>query len=459
MADSGKITEDKKLGEGKRAALIMLVQLALPVIAQQILSSILQYVDTAMVGHLGEAATASVSTSTSVNWLIHSLGYGCTIGILSLTSQAYGRGDKNEIKRLAALGLRLAIIIGLSLTVISLAISPFLPTWMQAAPEIRPAASSYFFIVSTSLLFFALNSMCASCMQAIKDTRTPMIVNIIANVTNVMLNWLLIYQFRLGTNGAGLATAISTTIGGVLMFIAFRRKPELSFPLREVRNSSRKLLDRVMEIALPVTATSVVSCMGYIVFAGMVSGMGVTNFAAHSIALTAEELFYIPGYGIRTATSTLIGIAIGEKNRRKFLDVRTVSLRLTILLMCINGTVLHLFAAPLMRLFTNSQDVITLGAQLLRMVAFIEPFFGVMVVWEGISYGTGRTKAVFVIETISMWGIRILSTAVVIRAGYGLQQVWLCMMADNIFKAIALTIYGLRSTTHLEVFAESPQTA
>ena len=76
-------------------------------------------------------------------------------------------------------------------------------------------------------------------MQAIKDTRTPMIVNIIANVTNVILNWLLIYQFRLGTNGAGLATAISTTIGGVLMFIAFRRKPELSFPLREVRNSSR----------------------------------------------------------------------------------------------------------------------------------------------------------------------------------------------------------------------------
>ena len=61
----------------------------------------LQYVDTAMVGHLGEAATAAVSTSTTPNWLIHSLPYGFTIGLLSLTSRAYGRGDREEMKKLA----------------------------------------------------------------------------------------------------------------------------------------------------------------------------------------------------------------------------------------------------------------------------------------------------------------------------------------------------------------------
>ena len=434
----------------KKAVLTALVQLALPAIVQQLLSSILQYVDTAMVGHLGEAATASVSTSTTPNWLIHSLPYGFTIGLLSLISRAYGRGDRDEIKKLAAMGCRVVLVFGLILTAICLAISPLLPIWMNAAPEIREAASSYFFIVSLSLSFFVANSVFASCMQAIKDTRTPMIINVSANALNVILNWTLIYHAGMGTQGAALATAISTTLGGIGMFLAFRKKQELWFPLRDALKRDGNLFRRVLSIALPVTGTNVVSCMGYVVFAGMVSGMGVTNFAAHSIALTAEEIFYLPGYGIRTATSALIGIAIGEKNRLKFNNIRLVSLTLTTLLMIINGTVLYLVAGPLIRLFTNSEDVAVLGAQLLRIVAFCEPFFGLMAVWEGIFYGTGRTRAVFVIESISMWGVRILGTRLVLNAGYGLHEVWYCMIADNITKALALTVYGMVRKIEIE---------
>jgi Na+-driven multidrug efflux pump len=127
VSELNKSLSSKLSGTGKRAMLIALVQLALPAILQQLLSSVLQYVDTAMVGHLGEAATAAVSTSTSVNWLVHSLPYGFTIGILSLISRAYGRGDGVEMKRLAAMGCRVVIFFGAILTAACLAISPFLP--------------------------------------------------------------------------------------------------------------------------------------------------------------------------------------------------------------------------------------------------------------------------------------------------------------------------------------------
>ncbi len=447
MSEVKETITSKISGSGKRDMLIALVQLALPAIVQQLLSSILQYVDTAMVGHLGEAATASVSTSTTPNWLIHSLPYGFTIGILSLISRAYGRGDEAEMKKLAALGCRIVVSFGLVLTAVCLIISPFLPAWMSAAPEIRKAASDYFFIVSLSLTFFVANSMFASSMQAIKDTRTPMIINISANVLNMILNWLLIYQVGLGTVGAATATTVSTIFGGSAMFLAFRRKKELHFPLKEVFKPVGELFRRVLTIALPVMATNIVSCMGYVVFARMVSGMGVTIFAAHSIALTAEEIFYLPGYGIRTATSALIGIAIGEKSKQKFLDVRSVSLWLTVSLMLISGVLVYVVSNPLMRIFTNSEEVIMLGARLLRVVAFCEPFFGLMVAWEGIFYGTGRTRAVFICESASMWGIRILGTWLVLRAGYGVIEVWYCMIADNITKAIALTLVGLRQKT------------
>ena len=430
--------------DGKYTAFLSLVKLALPAVAQQLLGSLLQYVDTAMVGHLGEAATAAVNTSTSVNWLVHSIPSGFAIGLLSLLSQAYGRGDRKEMRKGSAMALRLTLGIGVILTAVCLAISPFLPGWMQADPSIRKDASAYFFIVSVPVLFFTSGNIFSSAMHAVKDTRTPMFVNLAANVLNVLLNYLFIYVFSMGTYGAAYATAISTALSGAGMYIAFRRKKDLIFGREDLLRKDPELFGKILRTALPVSLTTIVSCLGYIVFAGMVNGMGVTIFAAHSIAITAEEIFYLPGYGIRTATSALIGIAIGERNQRKFMDIRNDSLIVTAGLMLLSETALFFTAYPLMRFFTSSEQVARIGADVLKIVAFSEPFFGLMVAWEGISYGTGRTRGVFIIEACSMWGVRILFTWLVIRAGYGLDKVWYCMVADNITKASALTVYGLK---------------
>ena len=313
----------------KRDSFKALLKLSLPAVMQQLMGTLLQYVDTAMVGHLGEAATASVSTSTTVNWLVHSIPYGLTVGLLSTLSQAAGRGDRQEIKRLAAMGSRISLWLGLALTTVCLGISPFLPSWMQAAAEIRQPASAYFFVVSLSLVFSVTGGMFASAMHAVKDTRTPMIINLSANGLNVLLNYVLIYRLSLGVMGAACATAVSTTLCGLGMLLAFRHKEALRFGREDYFRIDREKLWKLLRVGLPVTATSAVSCSGYIVFAGMVNGMGVITFAAHSIAVTAEEIFYLPGYGIRTATSALIGSAIGERNREKFRATRRQSLLLT----------------------------------------------------------------------------------------------------------------------------------
>jgi Na+-driven multidrug efflux pump len=185
--------------------------------------------------------------------------------------------------------------------------------------------------------------------------------------------------------------------------------------------------------------TNVASCLGYVLFAGMVSSMGTTTFAAHSIAVSAEELFYIPGYGLRTASSALIGNALGEGNERKLLITERLSIALTLVLMFLGGVLLYLTAFPLMKVFTISLPVAELGAQVLRLVAFTEPFFGLMVVFEGIFYGKGKAKGIFAIETAGMWGIRLLFTFLCVNVWHlSLEAVWYCMIADNIFKAVCL---------------------
>ncbi|MDE7113898.1 MAG: MATE family efflux transporter, partial [Acetatifactor sp.] len=210
-------------------------------------------------------------------------------------------------------------------------------------------------------------------------------------------------------------------------------------------------------LSIPVLGTNIASCLGYVVFASLVTGMGNTVFAAHSIAVTAETIFYIPGYGLRTATSALVGISLGEGNRKKFELVGGLSVMMTMGMMVLSGLILYFAAYPLMSLFTNSVRVAEIGSQMLKLVAFSEPFFGLMVVMEGIFYGLGRTRYTFFVETFSMWGVRILMTYVCVRIwGLGLQEVWYCMIADNVCKAIFLTLPILNKKYRKKLFPLPP---
>lgn len=418
-----------------------LIALSIPTILEEILSTLLQYVDTAMVGHLGEKATAAVSTTTTINWLIHSIPAAIAVAVLALASKANGAGDYKKLKKLSGQAIFLGLVAGLIIEVIALILSPFIPIWMGVESDIRRPASIYFSIISLTLFLRTAARIFASMIRSVKDTKTPMIISVSENVLNVILNYLFIYTFSMGVTGAAIASAISYGIGGTAMLLALMSKDKLKVSFNDLR-PDKEIIRECIKLGTPALGTHVASCLGYVVFAGMVSGMGTTIFAAHSIAVTAEEIVYIPGYGLRMATSTLVGNALGEKDRRKLKVTEELSIFLTMLIMIINGVLLYVFALPLMSIFTSSPQVALIGSKMLKLVSFSEPFFGLMIVLEGISYGMGKTKNVFFCETFSMWGIRILFTFICVKIlGLGLTYVWLCMIADNVCKALLLLIF------------------
>ena len=437
---SAAIVHNEKGREGAPDLFKILIKLAIPTVLEEIFSTLLQYVDTAMVGKLGENATAAVSVTTTITWLIHCFPGAVSIAALSMISQAYGSGDKDQIKRTSNQLTMLVIYMGVVIGGISLMLSPFIPVWMGADVSIQHQASVYFAIISIPMMFRCASRVFGSAIRATKDTKTPMAIGMGENILNVVLNYLFIYVLGLGVNGAAIASAISYSVGGLLMYYFFRNNAVLD--AKEIAfKPDFDILRRAAKVAVPVMGTSLTSCAGYVVFASLVTGMGNTIFAAHSIAVTAETIFYIPGYGLRTATATLIGISIGENNQRKFDLISKISIVVTVGVMVISGGILYFISYPLMCFFTSSENVAVIGAEMLQLVAFSEPFFGLMIVTEGIFYGMGKTKYPFVIETFCMWGIRILATYICVRIlGLGLREVWYCMIADNVGKALMLFI-------------------
>ena len=431
-----------------------LVTLSIPTILEEMLATLLQYVDTAMVGQLGQNATAAVSVTTTITWLVGSICSALGIATLSMISKAVGSGDRERIRRISSQVLMLAVGCGVLVGGVSMLLSPYIPIWMGAEEEIQKDASVYFFIISVPMVFRACNSILGASLRATKDTKTPMFINLGANLLNVVLNYFMIYTMGLGVAGAAIASAISYTLSGCCMFVAYRRNQLLHWEWKSFRVDGAILAD-CAKLSIPVLATNVTSCLGYVVFASLVTGMGTTIFAAHSIAVTAETIFYIPGYGLRTSTSALIGISLGEGNRRKFENTSFISVLLTMGMMVLSGAVLYLIAYPLMCVFTNSEEVARIGAEMLKLVAFSEPFFGLMVVMEGIYYGLGRTKYTFWVTTLSMWGVRILFTWICVELwNQGLTEVWYCMIADNVCKAVLLALPMLSGRRRRALFPD-----
>ena len=421
---------------GSAQLLKTLLFLSLPTIVEEVLATLLQYVDTAMVGQLGERATASVSITTNVTWLVNSASGAVGTAILVLISRAAGAGDARQVKKLSQQALFLALVSGVMIEIISILLCPYIPVWMGAEPAIQEQASRYFFIISVPLVFRYVSTILGAALRAVQDTKTPMLISLAANGLNIVLNYFLIYPAGLGVDGAAVASAVSYTLSGILMFVSCRRNGQLTWRLRDF-SVDGGLLRECASVGIPVLGTSMVSCFGYVVFAGLVSGMGTTVFAAHSIAVTAETIFYVPGYGLRSAASTLIGNARGEGNMKKLKTIGVLSVLLTVAIMCASGVILFFGARLLMSLFTPSLPVVDLGAQMLRLVALSEPFFGLMVVLEGIFYGLGRTRYSFLVEMAGMWCVRILFTFLCVKCwGMGLREVWYCMIADNVCKAV-----------------------
>ena len=434
----------------------VIFSLAWPTMLEQLMQTAVQYIDTAMVGSLGTQATAAVGATSTVGWLVGSSISALGVGFLSFIARAYGANDKERAARVASQAVLAVLFSGVLFTIVALGLSPYVPVWMQVDPAIRDLASRYFFILYTPMLPRAATIIFGTALRAASDTKTPMRVGIWVNVINVALNFLLIYPTRpltvlgltftmpgagWGVTGAAVASAIAFTVGGIVMTIAFWKHPVIS-PRGQNLRPDWEVLRPCLKVALPNMLQRFGTSLGYVAFASMINSLGEISTAAHTIANTVESAFYIPGYGMQTATGTLAGNALGAKDKQRMRDLTRMILVLETGMMIISGGLLFAFAPNMMSLFSASPEVILLGATVLRMVAVSEPFYGVSIVIEGLLQGVGKTVTPFVYNIIGMWGVRIVGTFVFTQLfSFGLVAAWACMISHNLLLFVLFVIH------------------
>lgn len=437
----------------------LVLRLSIPAILAEISSIAMQYIDAAMVGSLGAAATAAIGLVSSTTWLFNGICISVAAGFSVQIAQLMGGGRREETQSVLRQGLMAALAFGVLIGALGAGISSGLPRWLHGAAEVCPDASRYFLIYSCALPFALLRQASGSMLQCSGDMRTPSILNIGMCVLDVAFNGLLIFPSRtvalpwfafslpgagLGVTGAALGTALSEVVTALLMtgFLCFR-SPTLKLVKGVPWRMEEQCLRAAVRLSLPMAAERIVLGGAHVAYTRIVAPMGTVAVAADSLAVTAESFCYMPGYGIASAATTLVGQSIGADRKDLCKRFAYLTVALGVAVMALTGALMFLLAPWMFSLLTPDPAIRELGAYVLRIEAFAEPMFAASIVVAGALRGAGDTLAPSILNLVSMWGVRI-TAAMLLAPRFGLPGVWAAMCGELCVRGVLFLIRLVR---------------
>ncbi|MBR2104351.1 MAG: MATE family efflux transporter [Bacteroidales bacterium] len=443
-----------------RQQVSLTAKLSMPAILAQISFILMQYIDASMVGHLGAEYSAAVGLVSSTTWLFFGLTESLVAGFAVLVAHRLGARDNRAARDILRQSLTVCLLWAVVLSGVGMAISPFLPVWLNGGDDVASLSSSYFMIFSAGLPFFQLNYFSASMLRSSGNVKFPSVLNFVMCILDVIFNYFLInnphevtilgtkyllHCAGLGVSGAALGSVLAVLIVSVVMaWYLFCRSKELRiYGERGSFRPERDNMRHALKIGVPIGGERSVMSLAYTIIIAIVAPLGNVSLSADTLAVTIEGLCYMPGYGIADAATTLIGQCVGAGRKRLAKSFAKITVLSGMIVLTVMSLIMFLTARYAMSLMTPVDEIIDLGTTILRIESFAEPFFGAAIVCYGVFVGAGSSVAPIAINVSSMWIIRIpLSFFIVGKMG--LTGVWVVMASEIAARGIIHLIY-LRS--------------
>lgn len=380
----------------KGSPIKLILAFMIPVLIGNLFQQLYNMVDTAIVGQfVGVQALAAVGATGGLIFLVQGFVNGLTHGFSVIISQRFGSNDDEGVKKATAMSLLLSAIATVIITLICMVVAKPLLRLMNTPVDILNDASLYISIIFGGLAATLAYNLFASILRAFGDSKTPLYFLIIASITNIVLDLVLIINFHMGVAGAAIATIFSQGLSAVLCLIFMKKKSDILTLHKHHFEIDKLLIKELMSVSLPMAMQYSITAVGVMILQVAINSFGSTVVGAFTAATKVEQLVMQPSIALGVTMATYCAQNIGARQLGR---VREGVKQATILTLCVNvvsGLILVLFGSYFVQVFveTEGTEVLSYSQQYLNTVAIFFPILGILFLYRFTLQGLGSTIA------------------------------------------------------------------
>ena len=399
------------LNEDNKKFYKTLITLCIPIIIQNLLSNLINMVDTIMVGGLGEISVASIGIANQYFFLYNMALSGIIGGASLFIAQFYGKNDKLNIRKITGLSVISALMIGITFMIVALFSPKFIIYFFSKDLDVIKVATNYFSIIGFCYLIIAISNVFSMGSRSIRNPKLGMICSTISLFINIILNYVFIFgklgMPALGASGAAIATVIARIIESILLvsYIYFIKDDyELRFTFKDIKLINKDLLKAYISKTTPTFLNDTLWAFGTVLYAVAYSKAGTSAIAASQIASSTGNFFIVTAVCVAIGSSIMIGNELGADNIKKAIHYSKKFAILVTLVGAIFGLLLIISIPGLIKLFSVSD-------QLMPDIKKIFVIMGILMALKtfntfiiiGVLRSGGDTKYALFLEMGCMW--------------------------------------------------------
>ncbi len=417
-----------------------------PAFIELFLSSLFHVVDMAMVGRLSPSAIAAVGLTNTPFMLLTSIFQAVNVGSTALVSWSVGEGNPKRgaqvVKQTVIFNITLATI----LTIGGIFAAPYIMGFMANDPLTKEYSTEYLTILCYSIPAMGLSMGISAALRGCGQTRLPMLYNLAANFINVVLNYVLIYGHfgitGMGVSGAAWATSISRFIsaGAALAVVIFYRGTPVRLHLKTSWKPDFGIIKTMLSIGLPAAGEQLVIQTGLMMFAKIVSSLGVFVYAAHQIVANVNMMAFSINQAFSVSNTALVGRAVGADDFELAQRYTYTNRWLARIASGFVAIMILILARPIMSLYTDVSEVITIGLPLFWFIAVVQFVQASQMSISGALRGSGDTMYPLYATIAGIWGFRVaMCYLLALVMGWGVTGAWTAFLLDQLARTFVVS--------------------
>ncbi len=417
----------------------LLFKMSFPMMLSMLIQALYNVVDSIFVAMVSETALTAVSLSFPLQNLLISAAVGTGVGINSLLSRRLGEGKHEEANHVASTSLFLAFAMWVLFVLIGVFFTkPFLALFTKDT-ELLKLSTSYSricLIVSFGCIF---SVTIEKLIQATGNSVQPMTMQLTGAITNIILDPVFIFVFKLGVNGAAIATVIGQIASMLLAIIFFKKNEYISIKFKDIKPNARIIKD-IFQVGLPSIIMNSIGTVMVSLINKILILFSATAVSVFGVYFKLQSFVFMPVFGLNNGVIPILGFNYGARNKKRMLDTMKLGLVVALLIM-ITGTIcFQLFAKELLSLFSATEEMYRIGIPALRTISlcFIPASISIILIasFQATGFGLASMMVSIIRQLVVLCPCALLLSRLI-----GINGVWYSFAIAEIFGLLFSVIF------------------